>query len=112
MLAKENRLVKTKDFEDVFKRGKFFAEDFINLKVANNNLDISRFGFIVGLKVSKKAVRRNRVKRQIREIIRLRLDKIKKGFDVIIMAKPEIVGRSYKEIERVVDNILIKSKLI
>ncbi len=112
MLAKENRLVKTKDFENVFKRGKFFAEDFINLKVASNNLDISRFGFIVGLKVSKKAVRRNRVKRRIREIIRLRLDKIKKGFDVVIMTKPEIVDKNYKEIERVMNNILMKSKLI
>lgn len=112
MLSKKYRLTKTKDFENIFKRGKFFAEEFISLKAAKNNLEISRFGFIVGKKASKKAVKRNRVKRQMREIVRLRLNKIKIGFDIIIMVRPEIVGKDYGKIERVMNNILIKAKLI
>ena len=112
MLSKSYRLVKTKDFENVFKRGKFFAEEFINIKTVENDLDISRFGFIIGKKASKKAVKRNRVKRQMREIIRLRLNKIKTGFDVIVMVKPEIIGKDYREIEQTVEKILKKSGLL
>lgn len=112
MLPKINRLTKKKDFERVFKEGKKCNSDFLFCKFFKNNLDVSRFGLIVSQKVSKKATIRNRIKRQIREAIRLKLPKIQKGFDVIFIVKPNIKRRSFSEILEKLEKILKEAKLI
>ena len=66
---------------------------------------------MVGLKVSKKAVIRNRVKRRIRESIRLMLKDIKPGFDIIVLTKPEIKDKDFKEIDENLKKILKKANL-
>jgi len=47
----------------------------------------TRVGIIVGLKYSKKAIERNQVKKEIRSIIQPELKNIKKGLDIVIMAR-------------------------
>lgn len=115
MLPKKNRLKKKKDFERVFKEGKGFKEDFLFLKLAKNNLNISRFGFAVGQKISKKAVLRNKIKRMLRELVKARLPKIKIGFDGILVALGPVPGgletRDYKEMEDSVGKLFKKAKL-
>lgn len=86
MLPKINRLKKKKDFERVFKQGRGLKQDFLSLKFAKNNLEATRFGFVVGQKVSRKAVVRNKVKRRLREIARINLGNIKKGLDIVVVA--------------------------
>ncbi len=103
MLPKKHRLVKKKDFEKVWKNGRFFFKEAIGFKVLKNNLNISRFGFVVGTKVSKKAVQRNKVKRQLREIIRSKIELIKLGYDFLIIALPKILEKDYWEIEEIVE---------
>ena len=56
MLAKENRLLKEKDFESVFKSSDGIRQGSLFLRQINNNNNITRFGFIVSKKFSKKAV--------------------------------------------------------
>ena len=58
-----------------------------------------RYGIVIGLKVSKKAVLRNRKKRQIREIIKNNYNKIRSGVSFIIIAKPDILRVDYREME-------------
>lgn len=111
VLPKKYRLTKKKDFEKVFKCGYFFSEKFLSVKVAKNGLSLSRFGFIVSLKVSKKAVTRNKIKRQLREVIKLHLKDAKMGFDIVVMAKPEITGKKYQEIEQALLGTLGKTGL-
>ncbi|MEM2954991.1 MAG: ribonuclease P protein component [Candidatus Nanoarchaeia archaeon] len=112
MLPKRFRLTKKKDFEKVLKSKKFFSEKFIFAKVIKNELRISRFGFIVTLKISKKATERNRIRRQLHEIIRNNLDQIKKGFDFVFIVRPEIKNKSFKEIKESLLNLLLKEGLI
>lgn len=112
MLPKTHRLTKEEDFERVYKRGKFFAQDFLMCKILENNLEVSRFGIVVGVKISKKATKRNQVKRRLREVIRLKLDKMKKGFDIVIMVKPEIVDKEYQEIDKAVIRLFKKVRLL
>ncbi len=113
MLAKKHRLVKRQEYEKIWEEGKsFYCEGIIGFKVLKNNLNISRFGFIVGAKVSKKAVLRNRIKRQLSEIIREKIGKIEKGYDVIVIALPGILGKSYQEIDKNVSKGLKKLKLL
>lgn len=72
----------------------------------------ARFAFIVGVKVDKRAVGRNRVKRLLRESVHHLLPLIKPGWDVVIVAKKELVGKSQAEVEAVVQEVLQKAQLI
>jgi ribonuclease P protein component len=106
MLPKINRLKKKKNFEQVFKKGKFFKEDFLSFKVFPNSLKNSRFGFIISSKVSKKAVLRNKIKRWLTAAILGQLKKyneIKKSVDVIIIIKPGVEIKNFQKIEKIID---------
>ena len=105
MLAKQHRLQKDKEFESVFMRGKASSGKFLFLKLKRNNLQISRFGFIIGKKISKKATVRNKIKRQLREIVRKNLNNIKSGFDVVVVTKPGIITKNYQEIKNDLENL-------
>ncbi len=96
MLKKYLRLSKKKEFDLVFKKGKSTYSPFLLLKYADNGLPLSRFGIIVSNKVSKKATKRNLIKRRLREIIRLNQPKIKKGFDFVIIVSPKIINEKGK----------------
>lgn len=115
MLPKKNRLQKNKDFERVFKKGRFFKEDFLVLKVLFNNLKNSRFGFIVSSKVSKKAVLRNKIKRWLRAAVLSHLekkadDKTEKSIDIIIIVKPEQPKiKNFQEVKETINKIFKKA---
>lgn len=82
------------------------------MKVRENALPYSRFGVVVGLKVHKKAVKRNLVKRRLREILRLNLPKIKPGYDVMVMTQPKSVETEYAALETQVLSCLKKVGLL
>lgn len=111
MLPKANRLSKNKDISRVFKEGKLVRNDCLSLKFFKNQLTVSRFAFVVSLKVSKKAHLRNKIKRQLRENVRLRLRFIKTGFDAILKAEPGIKNKDYRQISDAALNLLEKSGL-
>ncbi len=111
MLAKENRLKKKKDFEDVFKKGKGFKEKFLFLKVRKNDLRTARFAFVVSKKVSNKAVVRNQIKRRLREVTRSKLSQIKPSQDVIVVALPGAEDMDFPQIEIVADKLFKKANL-
>lgn len=100
MLAKENRITLNKEFDRVFKTGQSFYAKEIGVKAISNSLNLSRFGILVGLKVSKKAVIRNKIKRQIRAIISQEMPNLKGGKDVVIISLPLILEKNFEEIEK------------
>lgn len=112
MLSKINRLKKEKDFKEVLKKGSCFKEDFLVIKVKKNNLKNNRFGFIITKNFSKKASLRNKIKRRLSEIIRLKLKEIKTGFDIIFIINVGLKNKDFWEIEEIVKKILIKAKLL
>lgn len=112
MLKAQYRLRKTKDIEAVLKRGKGFFGGKIAVKLAKNGLKNSRFAVVVGVKVSKSAVKRNRLRRQLREIIRLELDELKPGYDVMVMARPKSLELDYHELKKELDKAFKKVGLI
>ncbi|PIR93399.1 ribonuclease P protein component [Candidatus Falkowbacteria bacterium CG10_big_fil_rev_8_21_14_0_10_43_10] len=100
MLKKENRLTKEKEIENVFKKGKSSFDKTIGVKALPTKRSVSRFCIVISSKVSKKAVIRNKKKRQLREIIRLNLSKLEPGFDFFILGLPRIAGADYHEMEK------------
>ncbi|PIS35583.1 MAG: ribonuclease P protein component [Parcubacteria group bacterium CG08_land_8_20_14_0_20_38_56] len=112
MLPRENRLKKEEDFKKVFKKGRGFTNNLFVLKIVKNNLDISRFAFVISKKISKKATIRNRIKRRLDNVIRVDLPKIKKGWDGIIIVLPGAEIKDFKEIEEDINQLLEKARLI
>jgi len=64
--------------------------------------DVSRFAFIVSIKIDKRATRRNRIRRLLRESVRHQLGQIPPGVDCIITARRDISGLSQSEVEKTV----------
>jgi len=111
MLASVFRLKKKKDFERVLNLGYTSSGEFFILKQVPNELSSTRFGLIVSTKVSAKATDRNKLRRQVNEIIRLNLEKIKIGFDVVIIFKRPAQGKEYLGLEKELISLFIKNKL-
>ncbi len=112
MLSKANRLGNKKDIERVFKKGKGFKEDFLILKIVKNNLDRTRFTFIVSKKISTKASLRNKIRRKLSELVRIKLKMIKKGTDNIIIASPGLEKKDFWEIEEIINQLFRKAKIL
>jgi ribonuclease P protein component len=109
MLKKANRLNLEKDFQKIFHDGKLRRTEILDIRVRANNASCSRFGFIVSSKVDKRAVVRNRLRRQMSEIIKNNFKNIASGFDIVLVAKKEIIGKPFFEIEESLKNILKKA---
>lgn len=111
MLSRKNRLNK-KEVESVFKKGRKFVGIFLILKTEKEEeKSCSSFSAIVPVKVSKKSADRNKIKRRIRESLRKKLPQIKPGIKGIFIAMPEILNKSFKEIDEEVNKLLAMSKV-
>ena len=84
--AKKQRLLKPADFRGVFEQRQSAHNAHFGVYTAKNRLGYARLGLVVSKKVSKKAVVRNRIKRQIRENFRLQQDRLG-ARDFVIVAK-------------------------
>ncbi|MBI4280824.1 ribonuclease P protein component [Candidatus Uhrbacteria bacterium] len=100
MVPKENRLRKREDFDRIWKQGRSRHGKLLGLRFAPNQDKVGRCGIMVGLKVSKRATRRNHLRRRIREALRREFLPILGAFDVIIMAHPQSAGASYVDIKK------------
>jgi ribonuclease P protein component len=97
MLKKKHRLGKTSDVQRAFKQGRAFFNPLFTIRFLAGS-GKSRFTVVVSTKVAKQAVRRNRLKRLIREVIRLNLEKFKSG-DYAIMVKPAAAQKESADIK-------------
>ena len=112
MLATKYRLVKDKNFKKVLTKGRSFFSPNLRMRYVANGLDFCRISVVASTKVSKKAVIRNRLKRQVREAIRLNFKKIKPGNDIVVYLKTQAIGQSYEQLEKEILANLSKSKLL
>jgi len=55
------------------------------------------------------AVKRNRAKRRIRELVRQRIPLIQNGWDVIILARQSIQDATHTELQAAIDGLIIRA---
>ncbi len=112
MLPGANRLRKTTEIERVWKRGRSFFNPLLQFKIAPNGLPLTRFAVVVGIKAHKRAVKRNLVKRRVREALRALLPEIAPGFDAIVTGKREAVDADFAAISKAVGDGLRAARIL
>ena len=87
-------LKKNRDFRRLYAKGKSVVTPYMVLYCRRNSLGVNRLGYTVSTKLGH-AVVRNRVRRRLREIYRLNSPAMKKGFDIVVVARSRCVGARY-----------------
>jgi ribonuclease P protein component len=84
------RLKQAADFRAVFSRGRAFSSGNFTVRIRPNGQEIARLGTVVAKKLLPRAVDRNRVRRGMREVFRVRRCQLA-GFDVVIRLRARAV---------------------
>ena len=104
----EKHLTKSEHYASVYNKGSAWVSDLLVLRALPNELILSRYGFSVSRRVGK-AVVRNRVKRLLREI--LRVTPLKPGWDIVFIARPPAASGDYATLKKSVESLLSRAQL-
>ena len=87
---KKTRIIKKNyEFKNILDKGKFYSGKYIAISVKKNGKNINELGLAISSKVGK-AVRRNKIKRLIRENYRLMEENIVNGISIVFLCKKNI----------------------
>ena len=104
-------LKKNFQFRYVYNRGKSIANRYLVMYVIKNNKMSNRLGISVSKKVGK-SVMRSRITRLIKESYRLKEEKIKKGYDIVIIARVNSNSATFQEINRAFYSLAKKHNIL
>lgn len=88
MLQKKHRLSKNREITETLSKGRGFFNPLFNIKFFSD-IDEKKFTVVVSTKVFKSAVKRNRIKRVVREQIKKNFSGFRPG-RYAIMIKPQV----------------------
>ena len=113
-MKRANRLSRSRDFEAVYRRGRSVSSRFLVLYwFPQEEAAAPRFGFSVPRSVGG-AVERNRIKRQLREVWRDRLERVPAGNDYVLIARPglpeAVAANGFEWLGERVDEVLSMTK--
>ena len=91
-------LKSNRDFKNVYKNGKSYANKYLVMYVLENSTDRNRLGISVSKKVGNSVVR-HRLTRLIRESYRLHEDIFNSGLDIVVVARVNAKDIGYAEME-------------
>ena len=117
MLKQIHRLKSKRAYSATYNNRNIVSTDLIVLyagKIKTDKNCPTRVGFVVSKKIHKRAVKRNRIKRLIRENIRLilknnELAELNNYQSLIFMAKEDILEKTFEEIRNTI--LILMDKL-
>ena len=77
-------LKKNYEFKNVLTKGKYYNGNYIDIYIKKNNKNFNYIGIAVSVKVGK-AVKRNRIKRVIREVFYMENKNLKQGYNIVFV---------------------------
>ncbi|MCD8383303.1 MAG: ribonuclease P protein component [Clostridiales bacterium] len=92
-------LKQNKDFRRLYHRGKYAACATLVLYWSPNRYQSNRLGITVSTKLGN-AVVRNRIRRRIREIYRLHEEQLRRGIDLVVVARAAAPDAEYQRLDR------------
>jgi len=104
-------LKKRKDFKIVFNKGRSLANNYLVMYIYSNGDSINRLGISVSKKVGNSVVR-HRVTRLVKENYRLNENRIKTGYNIVVIGRVNSSNASFKDIEKSLNNLLRKHNLL
>lgn len=123
-LPKVHRLRHRQDFSVVYQAGSRQSTSHLTLRalrlVNTNSATVpdvetvtpTRIGISISQKVSKRAVVRNRIKRQLKAVLRQFLPQISPGWQLVIVAKPSATQCRYEQFLQELKQLLISAEVI
>ncbi len=91
-------LKKNRDFQNVYKKGKSYANKYLVMYVLENESKKNRIGISVSKKVGNSVIRHH-LTRLIRESYRLHEDVFHSGLDIVIIARSSAREIGFHEVE-------------
>ena len=85
------------EFRRLYRKGKSAVGGCMVMYCHKNKLGHNRLGLTASVKLGH-AVVRNRSRRRLREVYRLNQENLKKGYDIILVARTRTVTASWKEL--------------
>ncbi|MBI2910501.1 MAG: ribonuclease P protein component [Chloroflexi bacterium] len=91
----------------MYQQGRSWANVILVLRVRPNEVGFPRWGFAIGRRIGK-AVRRNRLRRRLREVVRKRMAG---GWDLVLIARPGAAEASFDALARAFGDLLQRARL-
>lgn len=105
------RLHRAEDFERLRRTSRSQQHPMMLLSYVPNGLDHNRYGFITSKRLGK-AVKRNRVRRLLRETIHLIHPRMQSGFDLVIIARHPLIGQPFSVVQHTVEMLLRRAGIV
>ena len=112
-MRKMKTLKKNYEFKNVLTKGKFYKGKYITIYINKNNKKENIIGIAISKKICK-AVKRNRIKRVIRESFRLQKELLQKGYNIVFIwnKNSEIVEANYNNINKDMFKLFTRAGII
>ena len=97
----------------VYRNGNSIRSSLITMKYIDNpRRKNNRFAVVISKKVIKSAVRRNRLRRRIYEIIRLELPTLKDNYDIVMLVfSGEVYSMNHEALEGLIKKLFSQAEL-
>jgi ribonuclease P protein component len=114
MLSHRNRFHGHGSLRYVYRNGNVLRGKSFTIKYVHNQKRVhSRFVVVVSKKIYKSAVKRNRIRRRLYEVVRMQYEKIKPSHDVVItVLDPSIIKAEPSDINEQLLSLLEKDHLL
>lgn len=106
MLAREQRLTKSRDITAVMRRGRYGVSGPVLAKALANGTPTSRLVVVVSKKVSKKATVRNRVRRRVIGVVEASWQTVPAGYDIVVTVRDDLSDAPATEVTKRVTEAL------
>lgn len=122
MLPKANRLKNRRHFVGVYRQGVRYETDHLTLRALGPKISYSQsahrpshptqIGIVIGKKVDKRAVYRNRIKRQIRATLRQLLPQIQRGWQLVFIVRPNVQSCNSDQFLQELEQLLVQAEVL